>query len=100
MAGRGPLPKDPRDRVRTNRPRIPFRTIIAPPAPQPPLPDHMPDGEPWPEQTIKWWAIWGPSPLAADFHETDWAFLLDTAVLHAMFWRGDTKVAGELRLRV
>lgn len=31
--------------------------------------------------------------------ETDWCFLLDTAVLHAEFWLGDRSVAGELRLR-
>ena len=38
--------------------------------------------------------------MASKFTETDWAFLLDTAVLHAEFWLGDRKMAPELRLRV
>jgi hypothetical protein len=97
---KGPIPKDPRDRARRNKPTIPYRIITASPSPQPPLPATMPDGEPWPEQTRKWWAMWRDSPFSADFHATDWSFLLDTAVLHAMFWRGNTKVAGELRIRV
>jgi hypothetical protein len=32
--------------------------------------------------------------------DTDWDFLLDTALLHARYWEGDEKVAAELRLRV
>lgn len=42
----------------------------------------------------------GESPLAAEYTETDWAFLMDTAYLHAQYWKGDIKVAAELRLRV
>ena len=44
--------------------------------------------------------MWGESPLSADFTATDWSELLDTAVLHARYWKGDVKVAPELRLRV
>lgn len=44
--------------------------------------------------------MWADSPLSDDFTSTDWSELLDTAFLHARFWRGDIKVAGELRLRV
>jgi hypothetical protein len=74
--------------------------VEADPAPQPPLPATMPDGSEWPEQTRQWWAMWGSNPRTVDYHSTDWAMLLDTAVLHARFWLGDISVAGELRLRV
>ena len=107
MAGRGPQPKDPAKRARTNRDPVPLRIIEAEPVRQPSLPDFtVTDSEGvespfvWPEITVRWWAMWGSSPLSADFTETDWAFLMDTAVLHARYWQGDTKVAGELRLRV
>ena len=39
------------------------------------------------------------SAQAKTFTETDWSFLLDTAVLHMEFWDGDRGVAAELRLR-
>lgn len=42
----------------------------------------------------------GESPLSTEYTETDWSFLLDTAYLHALYWKGDFRVAGELRLRV
>jgi hypothetical protein len=32
--------------------------------------------------------------------QVDNADLLDTAVIHGLFWRGDVKLAGELRLRI
>ena len=50
--------------------------------------------------TRRWWKMWGESPLSAEYTETDWSFLLDTAYLHALYWKGDYRVAGELRLRV
>ena len=53
----------------------------------------------WPAQTRKWWQMWADSPLSNDFTATDWSELLDTARLHAEYWRGNLKVAGELRLR-
>jgi hypothetical protein len=60
----------------------------------------MPDGSGWPEQTRRWWRMWRDDPSTATYHATDWADLTDTAVLHSLLWRGETKVAGELRLRV
>jgi hypothetical protein len=100
MAGRGPAPKDPRDRARRNPPRYPTLVIDGPPSPQPPLPATMPDGEPWPDRTRQWWAMWGRDPRSAEFREPDWSFLCDTAVLHGLFWRGESSAASELRLRV
>lgn len=54
----------------------------------------------WPGRTREWWQMWADSPLSAEFTSTDWSELLDTALLHARFWRGDFKLAAELRLRV
>lgn len=54
----------------------------------------------WPTITKRWWKMWGESPLSAEYTETDWAFLMDTAYLHALYWKGAFKVAAELRLRV
>jgi hypothetical protein len=44
--------------------------------------------------------MWADSPLSAEFTSTDWSELLDTALLHSAFWRGDLGRAAELRLRV
>lgn len=38
--------------------------------------------------------------MSAEFTATDWSELLDTAVIHALFWSGEVKLAAELRLRV
>lgn len=107
MAGRGPAPKDPSKRARRNSDPIPLRVLVAETVPQPDLPCGVPsvdDGEmlmaDWPEQTRTWWQMWADSPLSNDFTSTDWSFLLDTAMLHAAFWRGEIRVAGELRQRV
>ena len=81
-----------------HRPRSPSSTAraAAEPVTQPPLPD----GFDWPQQTRDWWAMWGCSPLSAEFAAVDWSFLLDTAVLDAELWHGNVSVATELRLRV
>lgn len=106
MAGRGPAPKDPGRRARRNGDPVPLRVVHAEPVPQPELPtvEVEEDGKlvefKWPVRTREWWAMWKESPLSADFTATDWSELLDTAVLHARYWRGDVKLAGELRLRV
>lgn len=106
MAGRGPAPKDPGRRARTNKDSVPLRVITAEPVAQPELPDFEieVDGElvefVWPARTREWWRMWRDSPLSREFTSTDWSELLDTAVLHARFWRGDVKLAPELRLRV
>jgi hypothetical protein len=84
----------------SNASPIPWRIVNTPPSPQPPLPARMPDGSEWPERTREWWAMWGRDPRTADHRPTDWAMLLDIGVLHALFWRGNTAVASELRRRV
>lgn len=111
MAGRGPAPKDPTRRARRNAdPLGGLRVIHADPTDQPELPEFdvqvETDGQltsqrfVWPERTREWWQMWADSPLSDEFTSTDWSELLDTALLHARFWNGDHKIAGELRLRV
>lgn len=106
MPGQGPLPKPPGQRARRNRPEIAGRTVMIDPSAQPELPsiEIEKNGKltewAWPVRTVEWWAMWGRSPLADEFTETDWDVLMDTALLHARYWRGDTSVAAELRIRV
>ena len=99
MAGKGALPKPDHKRARGNKGKSPMRIVYAEPVPQPSLPEVMPNGEPWPVRTVEWWAMWGDDPLAAEFRATDWSELMDTAVVHAEVWSGNTKLANELRLR-
>ena len=60
----------------------------------------LPEAIKWPAPTKSWWDNWRRSPQALLLTQTDWDFLLDTALLHARFWEGDAAVAAELRLRV
>ena len=110
MAGRGPAPKDPSTRVRRNAAPS-TRTIEVKAGTQPELPEFMPgtaerseDGEwsgvPWPPQTVAWWRMWRDHPLADEMTDSDWSFLLDTALLHGAYWNGDLKQGPELRQRV
>lgn len=109
MAGRGPQPKDPSKRARTNAgPNL--RVIHAEPVAQPDLPEFdvqvtiedelVTQSFEWPTRTRQWWQMWADSPLSDEFTSTDWSELLDTALLHAAFWTGTKSVASELRLRV
>lgn len=98
MAGKGALPKPPSKRARRNR-TPDMHVIVSAPTEQPELPKRMPNGEPWPAITRSWWRMWGKDPLSAEFRATDWAELRDTAVIHGLYWSGEVKLAGELRLR-
>jgi hypothetical protein len=60
---------------------------------------ELPDGE-WPERTLAWWDTWRRSAMAQEFTDTDWDYLIDTALIHRELWTGNVKAAGELRLRV
>lgn len=97
MAGRGPAPKETRSRPRDQRRRDAEIVTVVPDG-QVHGPD-LPDSIDWPDATLDWWETWRTSAQAATFTDTDWAFLLDTAVLHMAFWDGDHSVASELRLR-
>jgi hypothetical protein len=100
MAGRGPTPKDPAQRRRTNADPIPTAIVDSddelrgPPLPEDALP------EPWHPRTLAWWDTWRRSPQATTFIATDWDFLLDTALMHHTMWsKGRWEFASELRLR-
>lgn len=95
MAGRGPAPKDPSARRRRN---LPNELAMVSADGQNHGPD-LPEGIDWPDATRDWWETWRKAPQAKLFTDTDWSFLLDTAVLHMEFWDGDRSVAAELRLR-
>lgn len=95
MAGKGLPPKDPSQRVRRN---LTAELTIVEADGEAHGPD-LPDGIDWPDATLEWWRTWRYSPQAQTFTDTDWSFLLDTAVLHMEFWDGDRSVAAELRLR-
>lgn len=96
MAGRGPAPKDPAERRRRNADPTPTVVIEADGKAYGP---DLPDGFEWPAPTLAWWNTWRESAQAQTFTDTDWSFLVDTAVLHAEFWLGNRALAAELRLR-
>lgn len=96
MAGRGPAPKDPSQRARRNR-EAPSLVVAEDGERRGP---ELPEDFEWPAATVKWWETWRASAQAQTFTDTDWSFLLDTAVMHAEFWLGNRALAGELRLRV
>jgi hypothetical protein len=98
MGGRGPAPKESHSRARdTKRRAAPVVSVVPDAVVRGP---ELPETHEWPDQTRAWWQHWRESPQAAIFIDTDWSFLLDTALLHAELWLGDRSVAGELRLRV
>ncbi|MFI7096442.1 hypothetical protein ACIBSU_34430 [Streptomyces lydicus] len=54
----------------------------------------------WHPMTQAWWETWRRSPQAQTFTETDWAFLVDTALMHHSMWaKGQWTLAAEVRLR-
>jgi len=95
MPGRGPAPKPADQKVRRNKEHT---VEVAADGKMRGVP--LPKSSVWPAQTLAWWGSWRRSAQATTFTATDWDFLLETAMLHARFWEGDTSLAGELRLRV
>jgi hypothetical protein len=115
MSRSGPPPKDASVRARRNKDTVQMRVLDARQAGRPDLPvfqvrhswkdtesgailSEMVDFD-WPELTRQWWETLDFHPLAHEFIDADWAFLLETARIHAEFWLGDVKLGGELRQR-
>lgn len=97
MAGRGFAPKDASKRAGHSKDPNPTTTIRFVGCPQPPLPE----GLDWHPRTVAWWAMWGRSPQSEHFMESDWDFLMDTALMHSAMWaNGQWTLAAEVRLRV
>lgn len=110
MAGRGPAPKPNGQRARRNKDVVELRVIEVEPAYKPDLPEfetevRPKDGEPymvpyvWPAATRDWWSMLDFHPLVGEFTEMDWSYLLDTALFHASFWKGNLDAGKEVRLR-
>jgi hypothetical protein len=97
MAGQGPPPKAAGRRARRNADAVPTTTLRFVRADAPELPEDMD----WHARTRAWWQMWANSPQAETFTETDWSFLLDTALMHHAMWsKGQWTLAAEVRLRV
>ncbi len=97
MPGRGPARNPDRSQIRRRNIEPPPTVVTADGKKHGP---ELPDTFEWPKATLDWWDIWRTSPQASLFTETDWSFLLDTAILHGEFWSGNRSLAAELRLRV
>lgn len=97
MAGMGPAPKPSGRRARTNKDPVastvlPFQRAVAP---------DLPEGVDWHPQTVEWFEMWKRSGQATTFTESDWSFLVDTALMHHAMWsKGQWTLAAEVRLRV
>lgn len=60
----------------------------------------LPTGRPWHPATVQWWEMWRRSPMAMVWIDSDWSFLIETAVLHDQYFsRPSHLVAAELRQR-
>jgi hypothetical protein len=101
MGGRGFAPGDPEQRRRRNADTVPTVELTADQKLRGlELPEDVLE-ESWHPQTLRWWNTWRSSPQAQTFLQTDWDFLLDTALMHHGMWsRGRFDYAAELRLRV
>lgn len=97
MPGPGALPKAERSRARDTAVRDAATNKLA--ADGVLRGPDLPDGD-WHPRTVAWWQTWRESAQAQVMTPTDWDALAETAILHTALWNGDTKVAGELRLRV
>lgn len=80
--GRPPKPADERQRTNSYATHILTWDGVTR---GPDLPTNIP-GVKWCTVTIAWWEMWRNSPQAMLFEATDWAFLLDTALLHNELW--------------
>lgn len=97
MPGPGALPKAERSRSRDTAVRDAATNKLA--ADGEVRGPELPEGA-WHPRTVQWWETWRRSAQAQVMTPTDWDALMETALLHTELWNGDTKVAGEVRLRV
>jgi len=91
----GQVPKPEGERQRRNRPaydgiQIESDDIIRG--------FELPDlGFEWHERTIVWWETWRSAPQSKLMTETDWQFLIETALLHhRLFTMSQRMSAGQL----
>jgi hypothetical protein len=110
----GPPPKEMGKKAGHSGKQMPFRVVGLPTDPQPELPESfiLQDNDgggglvrrriKYPKETRSWWESWTDSPLNDGFTVHDWNYLLEVAVIHAMFFLGidRMKCATELRQRM
>lgn len=95
--GQGAPPKPAGQRRRRNADPFPQRKVEADGEIRGP---ELPEDVDWHPRTVAWWEIWRRCAQAQQFTETDWSFLLDTALMHHTMWSKEKwEFAAELRLR-
>lgn len=104
MAGRGPAPKAVRSRARATAQRDAEMITLEDDGELygPELPKGvLPDGAEWHSQTLELWDSLRRNPLLKNEPSIGWQFLVDTALLHHIFWsKGRWEYASEVRLRL
>lgn len=94
MGSRGSVPKE--NAVRRNKHE--HAVELSPEArPGRPLPSYLPVSS---NAAKHFWKTWSESPQSATWMETDWEELAVTVLLVDELYKGDTKLAGEIRQRV
>jgi hypothetical protein len=104
MAGRGPAPKAVRSRSNDTARREAEITefedngeLYGHELPE----GILPDGAAWHPQTLELWGSLRRNPLLKNEPDVGWQFLVDTALLHHIFWsKGRWEYASEVRLRL
>lgn len=94
MGSRGPTPKS--NSVRRNKHEY-ATEISAEAQPGRELPKYLPVST---NAAKHFWKVWSESPQSTTWLETDWLELESTTLLVDELYKGDTKVAGEIRQRV
>lgn len=105
MAGRGPAPKDPRRRARTNSDPVPVRYVEVRPDRQPSLADLVGEvnpgtGAPWSAATVDFWESLGEFPSTDNLLRAQWVVLARAMVLDDLVMAGDVRHVSELRLQL
>ena len=98
MAGKGFAPKLAHANEKTTRRVVASLTVL--PVDNVVRGYDLPADREWPQPTRELWESLRKSPMAAQWLPADWCHLLDTMLLHALFWEGDTRLAPEIRLRL
>lgn len=107
--GRGPVPKDPSKRARTNKDAAALAVVtVLPVESKPVLPDTFGvlraktgyEVLPYPQETRDWWENWISSPFAEGFDALAWERLRLAAALHARAVLGDMESFKEFRLHM
>ena len=100
MAGVGPVPKDGATRRRRNKPAAPASSVAVDGQVRGPALPSLGDDEGWHQRTVDWYQTWRVSAQAQTFTDTDWDFLIDTALMHHIMWsKSKWEFASEVRLR-